>query len=164
MYAKSRRAICCSVAVLLGCAKSGDQSVKDSAAGAVTPAASPAATPAKAINLADVAGKWEVITKPESGKDTSVTKYVLTATADTTGWTITFPKRAPVPVHVMVSGDSVIAHAGPYSSVRRAGVQVTTDGVYRLENGKLVGYTTAHYAKGGADSVLRLHMEGTKMP
>jgi hypothetical protein len=32
----------------------------------------------------------------------------------------------------------------------------------RLQDGKLVGTTTAHYAKSGADSVLVLKTEGTK--
>jgi hypothetical protein len=39
-----------------------------------------------------------------------------------------------------------------------------SEGSLRLQNGKLVGTTIAHYAKAGPDSVLRLHAEGTKMP
>jgi hypothetical protein len=46
--------------------------------------------------------------------------------------------------------------------MRRKGKQVWTEAVYRLENGKLVGTMTGHYAKSGADSVLKLHSEGTK--
>jgi hypothetical protein len=37
-----------------------------------------------------------------------------------------------------------------------------TESVFRLQNGKLVGTTTAHYTKSGADSVLVLKSEGTK--
>jgi hypothetical protein len=39
---------------------------------------------------------------------------------------------------------------------------VWTEGVYRLESGKLVGTTVAHYMKSGADSLQRLRTEGTK--
>jgi hypothetical protein len=101
---------------------------------------------------------------PETGSDTSATTYVLTATADTTGWQITFPSGVKVPVHVMVSGDSVIQHTGTFASQRRKGVKVMTEGSFKLQNGKMVGTTIAHYSKAGADSVLRLHTEGTKSP
>jgi hypothetical protein len=37
---------------------------------------------------------------------------------------------------------------------------VSTYGVFRLQDGKPI----AHYAKPGADSVLRLHTEGSKQP
>jgi hypothetical protein len=120
--------------------------------------------PPPVIVLADVAGKWNIVATPTEGKDTSVTKSVITATADTTGWTMAFPGGKPFPLHVSTSGDSIVTHAGPYASVRRKGVQVTTDGVYRLQGGKLVGTTTAHYATKGADSVLHLTIEGTKAP
>ncbi|HKW46277.1 MAG TPA: hypothetical protein VJN70_02495, partial [Gemmatimonadaceae bacterium] len=66
--------------------------------------------------------------------------------------------------HVTASGDSVIAKTGTFESQRRKGVKVSTDGSFKLQNGKLVGTTIAHYSKPGADSVLRLHTEGTKMP
>jgi hypothetical protein len=101
---------------------------------------------------------------PESGTDTTATNYVLTATADTTGWMISFPSGLKVPVHVMVSGDSLMQKTGTFASQRRKGVKVTTEGTFRLEGGKLVGTTIAHYSKAGPDSVMRLHTEGTKMP
>lgn len=157
---------CCTSVLLAGCAKS-DQATKDSAAGAAaTPAAAtpaPAPGPA-ALSLADVAGKWQMRSVPETGTDTTATTYVLTASADTTGWMITFPSGVKVPVHVTVAGDSVIQKTGTFSSQRRKGVKVSTEGAFRLQNGKLVGTTIAHYAKAGADSVLRLHTEGTKTP
>jgi hypothetical protein len=87
---------------------------------------------------------------------------VLTATGTTSGWTFTFPGRKPVPARVTVAGDSIRIAAGPYSSVRRKGVQVTTDGVLRLQNGSLVGTTTAHYKVKTADSVLTLTSSGTR--
>jgi hypothetical protein len=162
-----RVALACSTTLLvIGCAKN-EQAKTDSAAGAAAaPAAAPAGAPAPApaLSLADVAGKWQMRSVPETGTDTSATTYVLTATADTTGWMISFPSGVKVPVHVTVSGDSVIQKTGTFASQRRKGVKVSTEGSFKLQNGKLVGTTTAHYAKAGADSVLRLHTEGTKMP
>jgi len=166
MQIMSRFTIACSATLLLaGCAKS-DQAAKDSAAAAAAAAAAPAPIPAPppALSLADVAGKWQMRAVPESGTDTSATNYVLTATADTTGWLVTYPSGLKVPVHVMASGDSLMQKTGVFASQRRKGVKVTTEGTLRLQNGKLVGTTIAHYAKAGPDSVLRLHVEGTKIP
>lgn len=165
MHSMSRVAIACSASLLLaGCAKS-DQAAKDSTAAASAmpaPAAVPAPTPALA--LSDVAGKWQVRSVPESGSDTSSTNYVLTATADTAGWVITFPSGVKVPLHVTVSGDSVIEKTGMFASQRRKGMKVMTEASMKLQGGKLVGTTVAHYSKAGPDSVLRLRTEGTKIP
>jgi len=168
MQITCRVAIACSTSLLLaGCAKS-DQAAKDSAAAAAAtaaPAPAPATpAPAPALSLADVAGKWQVRSVPESGTDTTSTNYVLTATADTTGWFITFPSGLKVPVHVTASGDSVIQKTGTFASQRRKGVKVMTEGSLKLQNGKLVGTTIAHYSKAGPDSVLHLRTEGTKLP
>jgi len=160
-----RVAIACSTSVLLaGCAKSEQAAKESAAAAAATPAPAAAPAPAPAFSMADAAGKWQMRSVPESGTDTTATTYVLTATADTTGWVMTFPSGVKVPVHVTVSGDSVISKTGTFASQRRKGVKVSTEGSFRLQNGKLVGTTTAHYAKAGPDSVLRLRTEGTKMP
>jgi hypothetical protein len=161
----SRVAIACSTGLMLaGCAKS-DQAAKDSAsAAAAMPAPAPAPTPAPALSLSAVAGKWRVRSVPMSGTDTTPTNYVLTATADTTGWLIVFPSGVKVPVQVTVSGDSVIQKTGLFASQRRKGMKVKTEGTMRLQDGKLVGTTVAHYSSAGPDSVLRLRTEGTKMP
>lgn len=165
MHIMSRIVIACSAAlVLAGCAKS-DQAAKDStAAAAAAPAPAPAPAPTPAFSLSDVAGKWQMRSVPESGKDTSATTYVLTATADTVGWFNTFPSGLKVPLHVTLSGDSVIEKTGTYASQRRKGVKVMTESSLKLQGGKLVGTTIAHYAKAGPDSVLHLRNEGTKMP
>jgi hypothetical protein len=113
------------------------------------------------INLADVAGTWNMRAVPTTG-DTTATTYVLTATSNTSGWTITFPGRAPIPVRVAVDGDSVILEAGPFASVRRKGVQVSTNSVARFQGGSLTGTTTAHYNVKTADSVLTLNTSGTR--
>lgn len=135
--------------------------IPDSAAGA-TMAATPAA-PAP-ITLGAVAGRWDMRAVPESG-DTTPTTYVLTATADSTGWMIAFPDRAPVKLRILsVSGDSIVAESDRYQSVRRRGVQVMTRNTMRLQGDRLVGHTVAHYKTTGPDSVLQLRTEGTRRP
>jgi hypothetical protein len=128
------------------------------------PPAPPPPPPAPApINLADVAGKWTVRNMPETGDSVLVT-YEMTATASDSGWTVTLPKRKPMKLHVMVSGDSVMTKLDQFESVLRKGVKVSTEGVFHLRDGKLVGTQVAHYTTTKADSVLRMRTEGTKAP
>jgi hypothetical protein len=158
MQTMRRCAIICSAFVFAAaCSKS------EQAADTSKMAATPAPAPAPAVTLADFAGKWAVVATPESGKDTSVTKYTMTATADTTGWIIEFPSGVKVPMTVSLSGDSVLVKTGQFSSQRRKNVKVWTEGSGRMQGGKFVGETTAHYTNVGADSVLKLKMDGTKM-
>lgn len=131
-------------------------------AGATTAAATPAAP--RQISLADVAGTWTVRGMPMNSDSTLVT-YELNATADTTGWTITFPGRQPIPVRVTgVAGDSVMIEAGPYPSTLRRNVSVRTTGAFRLQDGRIMGHTVARYDTRGADSVLMVRSEGTRKP
>jgi hypothetical protein len=133
----------------------------DTAAAALAPAAPAAPAP---LALADVAGKWNVVAKNEK-EDSTLVKYVLTATDDTTGWSIQFPDRKnSIPMHVAPGGDSVGYSSGPYPSALRKNVQVSTDGSWRLADGKLIGVTHAHYNVKTADSVLVLHSVGTRVP
>ena len=162
LHGSTRIAICLSAAALAGCAKNENAAVDTSSAMASSTASTTMAAPAS-VNLADVAGKWNMRSVPTSGTDTSATAYVLTATNNTSGWTIKFPNRAAaVPVRVTVDADSIVTTSGPYESVRRKGVQVTTNGVLRLQNGSLVGSTTAHYRVKTGDSVLVLNTSGTR--
>jgi hypothetical protein len=154
---------------LAGCS-SKDRSASDTAAAVAIPdsaaGATMAATPAAPapISLSAVAGRWDMRAVPESG-DTTATTYVLTATADSTGWMIAFPDRAPVKLHVLsVSGDSIVTESDRYQSVRRRGVQVVTRNTMRLQGDRLVGRTVAHYKTTGPDSVLQLRTEGTRRP
>jgi hypothetical protein len=152
-------ALFCCAAVIFGCGKSEEQPARD------TTAAAPATPEPVSISLADVAGTWRVRTTDEAGGN--VVESEMTATADTSGWTLTLPNRKPVPVRVVgVGGDSIVTEAGPFESVLRKGVQVTTRAVYRLQDGKLVGTTEARYAApaGGRDSVARRPTEGTRAP
>jgi hypothetical protein len=160
MPSARRVAFVCSTAVLVvACAKK-EQPPADTTA----PAAAAAPAPAPAVTLADFAGKWQVTATPMSGKDTSATNYTLTATADTSGWMIEFPSGVKVPVQVTLSGDSVMNKTATFSSQRRKGVKVWTEGAFRMQGGQLSGTSTAHYQNAGADSVLQLRIAGTKMP
>ena len=167
MFASPRithTALACCAIIIAACAKKENAAVDSSSMAASTTSSTtmsaPAATP---INLADVAGKWNMRAVPASGADTTPTTYVLTATNSSSGWTITFPGRKPQPVQITAEGDSIlISSPTPYASVRRKGVQVTTNGVLRLQNGDLAGTTTAHYNVKTPDSVLTLSVTGTR--
>lgn len=136
-------------------------------AGCSTPEAPPAEPPAPpaaaTLNLADLAGTWNMRTMAE-GSDSTLVTYTMTLTGTTEGWTINLPGRDPMPMTVTVSGDSVMTNVAPYESVLRKGVQVSTSSVVRLVGGRLVGTTMARYATTGADSMVRLRMEGTRAP
>ncbi|MEO7503348.1 MAG: hypothetical protein ABIW94_11980 [Gemmatimonadaceae bacterium] len=145
----------CSAALLIACAKTESPPVDTMA---VAPAAAPEAAP---ISLKDVAGKYDVTGKNEAGDSTLVT-YELNTT-DTTAWTLTFPKRKPIPQRIVsVAGDSLVLEGGPYESAITKGVQVRTHTVYRLQNGKLVGRTVARYDTKGPDTLRIIMSEGVR--
>ncbi len=144
--------------VLVGCSKPADRPAED------TMGEAPAADAPAAISLADLAGTWSVRTMPEDGDSTLVT-YRMVIGAEGAGWTINFPDRDPIPVRVLtVEGDSIMSESGPFESVLRKGVQVNTEQVTRLKDGKLVGKTLARYAVSGPDTLRRLRFEGTREP
>jgi hypothetical protein len=141
--------------LVLGCQReSAEEATEEQAADTVAGAAT--------SSLADVAGTWDMRAVPETGDDTTTTVYQVQARAD--GWTLLLPDRDPVEGAVTTSGDSIVVEAGPFESVRRAGVMVRTHSTFRLEGDRLVGTTIAHYTTSEADSVLRLHVEGTRAP
>lgn len=115
------------------------------------------ATPAPVgINLAEIAGIWTTHGMNEAGDSTIVT-YEVMITSNTEGWTTTLEGREPMATRVVaVEGDSVMTESGPFESVLRPGVTVTTSATMRLENGDLVGTFRGNYSDG---SVLngRLH-------
>jgi hypothetical protein len=145
--------------LVVGCSKPADKPA-DSTVGAA-----PAMEEAPAsISLADVAGTWKVRSTVEGNEGTAV-GYDMVATADRSGWSINFPGRKPIPVRIVaVEGDSIVSEAGPFESVLRKGVQVSTRVVSRLQDGKLVGTTTARYQVSGPDTLARLTFEGTRAP
>ena len=143
-----------SALVLAACAKK--------EAPAPPPPPPPVAPPAPApINLASVAGNWDFKVMLATG-DSVVTTFTLVATGDTTGWTMTLPKRKPLALQVTTSGDSVMTVSPQYESVLRKGVKVSTNSTFHMVGDKLVGTTVAHYAVKTADSVVALRSEGTR--
>ena len=150
-------ALFASAALVFAACSRGEEAAKTDSS-----AAAPAAAPAPAtLSLADLTGKWSQETRAETG-DSVLVRSEVNATADPAGWTITLPGRPPMPMKVTASGDSLISSTGPYESVLRKGVQVMTESVSRMQDGKLVGITTAHYKTAGADSVVRLRTTMTR--
>jgi hypothetical protein len=144
-----RRTLLLCAVLLVGCAKS------------EPPASEPTPAPAPTISLADVAGTWDGNVMA-AGSDSVLSIMELTATATTTGWSMkvanakTPTKLTEVAANsVVAEGDSVVVDSGPFASVLRAGQQVTTHGVYRLQDGKLIGTIMATYAASGQTLMLR---------
>jgi hypothetical protein len=143
---------------LVGCSrpadKPADTAVEEASRGEDSPAT---------LSLADVAGTWHVTGKVD-GSDNAV-KYDMVLTENRDDWSLKFPNRDPIPVRVLaVEGDSIVSEAGPFESVLRKGVQVRTHVVSRLQEGKLVGTTTARYDVTGPDTVAHITFEGTRAP
>jgi hypothetical protein len=154
-----RFAFLLSMAATVACARTETDTIDTTAMGDTAMVPAPAPTP---ISLTDVAGRWNV--RATAPGDTAPTTSVLVATGTRSGWTLNFPNRRPIPVRVVaVAGDSIVTEAGPYESVRRPGVQVRTRGVWRIQDGQLVGTTEARFAR-GPDTLLVLRTEGTRAP
>ena len=156
-------------AILASCTASDSKTTTDttatatSATSTTTSAAAPAAgAAASPLSFTDLAGTWQMRSVPESGSDTSATQSTMTATRDSTGWKSVYKNGTTLPLHVAVSGDSLIIDTSPHMSVRGRGLMTTTHSVYRREGDKLVGRSVAHYATKSADSVLTLRVEGTR--
>ena len=149
--------------VLLGCAliAAGCSTKEAPPAGDTAAPAAEAATPAE-MSLANVAGTWNFRVMGMDN-DSTLTTHVLTATADTTGWSFAQPNGESVAVrNVVAAGDSLTTAAGPFSSGVMQGRRVREiRNVYRMQDGKLVGTVTARYET-GADSVRTFRLEGTK--
>ena len=109
---------------------------------------------------ADASGTWNMRSVPESGGDTTSTIYQFQVSNGS--WTLLFPNREPIAASAVADGDSIILDAGPYESVRRAGTMVTTHSVVRITGDQITGTTVARYQTSGADSVLRLNVQGTR--
>jgi hypothetical protein len=142
----------CCLTLLIACGNGREQPPAEDAAGGD---AAPGDTSA-------FAGTWSMRVMPES-RDTTVLTFTLNATGGSEGWTLSFLDRPPIPVTVVSRDeDDATIEAGPYESPLRKGVQVRIRSEMRLDGGKLVGETTAHYDVTTPDSVVRLRVEGTR--
>ena len=144
-----------SLIAVSACARKDDAAAPDTTAMSAEPAAAPA------VDLAGLAGTWD-LTVMGTGSDSVLTTGVLTTSADTTGWVLQLPNRDPMPLTVTVSGDSIITQAPEYESVLRKGVKVQTSSTYWVVGGNLNGTTRAVYRGAGADSVVMLRATATK--
>ena len=151
-------AVFCCAAVLVGCKKSDVQPPPDTTV-AVAPAA---AESPPAMSLADFAGKWKLRTTDDAGKN--AVESGLTATADTSGWTLTRPNGKTVPVHVTAEGGSIILEPAAYESALRKGVQVRSRITLRRQGDKLVGTNEARYHLASGDSVADRPAEAVRVP
>ena len=126
------------------------------------PMADTTAMTAEAPAPLNYAGNWTVTSMPED-RDTVLVTYDLVATNDQSGWTTTLPGRETQPLRIVsISGDSVVSELGPFESVLRPNVMVTTHTTLRPEGDRLVGTTIARYATTGADSVTILRVQATR--
>ena len=152
------RACACAAPLLLACAAPSADGRPDSAAGTV-----PTFAAKNPLRPADVAGRWRV--KAMNYRGDSLTTYELVATADTTGWTLTFPNRPALPLQIIaVAGDSIVTETGPYPSILRRTIGVRSlRSVHRLEGDEIVGSFTARYETTAPDSVLHGTHVGRRM-
>lgn len=121
----------------------------------------PADTTAAAATAGDPNGTWNMRAVPTSGSDTASTIFQVEVANG--NWTLKLPDREPIAVTAVTDADSFIVDAGPYQSVRRQGLTVSTHSVYRINGDQITGNTTAHYRSAGADSVLQLNVTGTRV-
>jgi len=113
------------------------------------------------LRRGDLAGNW-TMTATNAANDSVLVTYEMTATADTTGWSILYPNHGtPIALRVRIDADSVIMDAGPYASTARKGATVTIHGVVHLRGMKLVGTESAYYKVDTTESVVHIKLEGT---
>jgi len=147
----SRAALLLVVPLLLGCTPREEAPMADT-----TAMADEAAAPM------NYAGTWTVNVMPET-QDTVLLSYDLVTTNEQTGWSLTLPDREPeMPRIISMNSDSVVVENGPYPSVFRPNVMVTTYSTMWLEGDRLIGRSIARYATTDADSVVRFRTVGTR--
>jgi len=150
-------ALLCLSILIVGCNGGERRTAVDSTAAATR------AAPAS-LALADIAGRWTISAFREGGSISYVT-YDMTVTGDTSGWTVVFPDRPPMPARVLaLAGDSFVVEIGPYRSVVRPSVKVVARTTGRLVNGRLIGRFAAHYGMSGPDSLVVGRFEGLRAP
>ena len=106
-------------------------------------------------------GTWSVTAFGEGGD--SLASYTLTAGADRSAWTMTFPGMAPIALHIVsTAGDSVVVRTDSYPSVLEPDVQVTSEAVMKVQGNQISGTWLSHRTVMGPDSVLRGTARGAR--
>ena len=150
----SRAALLLALAAMLACSK--EEAPPADTAVAAAPEATVAPTPA------NYAGTWKINVMPED-RDTVLLSYTMQGSADRTGWVLNLPNREPMQGRVVhMDNDSVVIENGPYSSVLRKDMMVSTRSNMRIEGDRVVGKTIATYKTKAGDSVVNLRTEGTR--
>jgi hypothetical protein len=95
-----------------------------------------------------------------SPRDSVIATYALTVTPDLVGIRMQLPGRDPqAPRVVAAGGDSLVTETGPYDSVAKPGLKVTTRTISHFSGDSLFGSFTASYSDG---SVTRGRTSGKK--
>lgn len=149
-------ALLCSGMLLFGCAGS---DTADETQGTADEAAMEQTS---AMTLGDLAGTWSMQVMSETG-DTTLTTFMLTATADPASWTITFPDGGTVTGTVTLDGDSVMGDFGPYASQLREGLTVSVRSTIRMDGDQMIGTFVGTYETAEADSVLNGRLAGSRV-
>jgi hypothetical protein len=93
-------------------------------------------------------------------RDSVIATYTLTLTAEASGIRMKLPNRDPQTPRIIAAGaDSVVTETGPYASVARPGLQVTTRTISHFRGDSLFGSFEARYSDG---SVTRGKTGGTR--
>ena len=101
----------------------------------------------KAVTAKDLAGTWK-IQAMVGPKDSVVATNTTTRKSDGTA-TVQFPKRPPIESRTLtIGGDSVVTEVGPYPSVLRPGVTVTTQTTAHVNGNTMIGTFVAVYSTG----------------
>jgi hypothetical protein len=151
-----RASVLLSMVIVLACG--GEPAAEE---GGTAATAEAAAGPEEA--LARFAGRWRVSARDEAGGE--LPGHVVTATADTTGWSITFSDRPAIPLRIVdASGDLVVTQTDPYESVIRPGVRTTVLFVTRVSGDSTRGRLIAMYDVSGSNAILRGTTQGTRQP
>ena len=153
--------VLCSLCFLAGCSKTDNHSGRSPSgetgmAGAVdTAATSPTAS------LTAVAGTWKTRASSETGATLGTAE--LKATADTTGWTLTFPKQKPIPLQVVAFGGDSVVTAAQYPDFKNKNAQIRNRAVLRFQGEKMEGTLESHILADGSDSLIHARVEGTRV-
>jgi hypothetical protein len=150
-----RAALLCAAVLVSACGTADD---------ADTAADDTATTMTPALATSDLAGTWNFESMPMDA-DTVVVSGQLVASGEPLALTMHLPGREPQPTTVWVEGDSILTTSDAYESALRPGVMVTTTGIYRMVEGRMVGTVTARYeGVTTADSVTTLRVTMTRQP
>jgi len=147
------RPILLAALVLVAC---GPDEAADTAAMDSTPVMPPALT------LDDVVGTWNYEVRLMDGDSVIATGQSVVG-GDPVMVTQTATGGEPATGTITLMGDHFTTQIGPYPSALRPGAMVTTTGNYRIENGEVVGTTTARYeGVTTADSIVELRVRMTR--